>query len=75
MTYRKQLGTRKFVCAECGGATMLHWTARARHTRPKCQECGSYALDPSPSSKAKDDILIEGECLLLRREAKQKEKS
>ena len=57
-------GQRKFICAECGETNYLTWQKRARKFRPQCRWCGSYSLDPSPTSHVIEDIRQETENLI-----------
>jgi len=61
-------GKRKFICDECGDATFFSARERQKKSRPQCRWCGSYSIFPAPKSLVKEEILQEGENLLLDKE-------
>ena len=47
---RKRSKYRRYVCADCGKATMLALRTFDRAGRPRCVACGSIRLDPGASA-------------------------
>ena len=49
-------GQRKDKCADCGRATMLHWTATIRRCKPRCQGCGGTFFEPCSEGAVEQHI-------------------
>jgi len=49
-------GKYKYICDDCKAENWLTDRDRSSRFRPKCVECGSTWLEPSPKSKGPEKI-------------------